>query len=179
MHDEHFVKIRQAYNDLYTSMLIKGKVPFRDTGIGTWAPTASDDVYELFKKIELNKAKNFLDLGSGDGKVVFIASLFTKAHGIEHDDWLLSTTEEMRGKLMHIPHVHKAVFVKGDFMDYDISKFDYVYWFPDKHHAKLENKFLKELNGKLILHGPFHHPEKLKKENTYDINGSLIHIFSR
>ena len=42
----------------------------RDTEVGFWGTAACDDVFELFQKINLSKFKNFIDLGSGDGKVV-------------------------------------------------------------------------------------------------------------
>jgi protein-L-isoaspartate O-methyltransferase len=177
MFPEHFVMIRQAYNDFYKDMMLQGKVPYKDTGVGHWVMSASDDAYELFKKIQLQKSKSFLDMGSGDGKVVFIASLFTNAHGIEHDDELMNHAQQMRNKLMHIPHVHKANLMKGNFMQHDLSNYDYVYWYPDKQHQQLDNKFKDELKGKLIVHGPMHHPLGLTREQTFDVNGTLMTIY--
>ena len=39
-------------------------------------PSGTQDIYDFFVKIKLERYKNFIDLGSGDGKVVLIASLF-------------------------------------------------------------------------------------------------------
>jgi hypothetical protein len=46
-------------------------------------------------------------------------------------------------------------------------------------HRGVENKLLNELNGKLILYGHHFHPEQLKKEKDFVINGTLITVYSK
>ena len=89
MNDKIFLTIKEEYDKFYRSLLKKGRLPMWSTEKGFWNSSITDDLYETFKKINLHKFKSFLDIGSGDGKVVLIASLFCKnAEGIEIDDFL-------------------------------------------------------------------------------------------
>lgn len=133
------------------------------------------EVFTLFKKLNLKKYKNFIDLGSGDGRIAHIASLFTNAKGIESDDELHAKSLEMKKKLKS-----KAEFIKGDFLKHDLSQYDIVFCFPDKPlHYGLEEKLLKELNGKFILYGPNVYPVKLKEDLKLNVDGTIVSVFSR
>jgi tRNA1(Val) A37 N6-methylase TrmN6 len=120
-------------------------------------------VFELFKKIELCKFKNFIDLGSGDGRVVLIASLFTSAAGIEYDAELHRKAVEIREKLKI-----KANLIRGDFMHHDLSKYDIIFINPDKPFNKgLERKLQSELKGILLVYNMVFSPDSMKKGRTY------------
>jgi len=156
-------KIRKEYDDFYRSLLKKGKLPMRDTEVGFWGTAAIGDVYELFKKIDLSRFKRFIDLGSGDGKVVMIASLFTSAAGVEFDRELHKKAVEIRDKLGV-----KAELICGDFLRMDISKYDIVFINPDRaFHRGVEQKLRKELKGKLIVYNLVYQPAGMKKGRTY------------
>lgn len=157
---ERYAKIKDSYNRFYNELLASGKLPLRDTGIGFWDSALSDDIWHLFNKIKLQDYKNFLDLGSGDGKVVLIASLFTNAHGIEADEELHNKAEEMKKK----HKIRKAKFTHGNYMDHDLKKYDVVFLNPDKRLTELEPKLQKELKGKLIVYNHLFHPQMMKKE---------------
>ena len=91
-----FAQIKKEYDNFYRSLLRSGKLPMRSTSKGFWNAAISDEVYEAFKRIGLHKFKNFLDIGSGDGKVVLIASLFCEnAEGIEIDNFLHNKAVEI------------------------------------------------------------------------------------
>ena len=78
-----------------------------------WNASIAGEVYEAFKKIKLNKFKNFLDIGSGDGKVVMIASLFCKnAEGIEID-------KSLHNKSVQIKNKFKIKILKGYTVQFD------------------------------------------------------------
>ena len=96
--DNQFQSIVKEYDQYYKSLLQKGRLPLKSTAKGFWGYSIAEEVYELFKKIKLEQYKSFVDLGSGDGKVVLIASLFTKAIGIEIDEELVRKSEEMKAK---------------------------------------------------------------------------------
>ena len=128
------------------------------------------DIYDFFVKIKLQQYKNFIDLGSGDGKVVLIASLFVKATGIEFDKELVKTGVKIRDELKL-----KAEFIKGDFLEHDISKYDFIFINPDKGFDKgLEEKLIKEMNGKLFVYNNIFLPRFLKKGKTYLFDGIPI-----
>ena len=147
------------------------------TAKGFWNASISDEVYEAFKKINLRTFKNFLDIGSGDGKVVLIASLFCQnAEGIEIDDFLHNRAVQMQMKF----GLNNIRFHKKDFFEHDFSKYDVLFLSPDAPLERgLENKLLKEMNGKLVHYGHHFHPGLLKKEDSFLINGTLVSLYSK
>lgn len=75
-----YLAIKSEYERFYHDLLSAGRLPLKDTGEGYWAMAVADDVYELFKRMNLQEYKSFIDIGSGDGKVALIAALFTKSN---------------------------------------------------------------------------------------------------
>ncbi|MCK4859988.1 MAG: hypothetical protein KAS87_05470, partial [Candidatus Omnitrophica bacterium] len=138
MKPQLFAEIKKEYNDFYRDLLGKGKLPLWSTGKGFWGGVIADEVYEAFKKINLHKRKSFIDLGSGDGKVVLTAALFCKrAVGIEIDNELYRKSLEMQRKL-NIPN---AIFYNNDFYEQSISEYDLVFVYPDgPMHRGMEKK---------------------------------------
>lgn len=177
MEDALFIQVKMGYDDFYRSLLKKGKLPMRSTEKGFWNASITDEVFDAFKKIKLSKFKNFLDIGSGDGKVVLIASLFCKnAEGVEIDELLHHKALEIQSKLK----ISNAAFHNKDFFEHDFSKYDVLFTAPDAPFERgLENKLLKEMNGKLIHYGHHFHPAHLKKEDSFIVNGTLVSLYSK
>lgn len=161
-----FNELKQKYDEFYKSFYDKGSIPVGDTEKGIWGAAITDHIFEFFKKIKLQNYKTFIDLGSGDGKVVLIASLFNiKATGIEFDKDLIDTSIKMRDELGL-----SAEFIKGDFLKQDLSHYDIIFINPDKgFELKLENKLLKEIKdtAKLFIYNNIFLPNILKKGKTY------------
>ncbi|MBU90185.1 hypothetical protein CMO94_01480 [Candidatus Woesearchaeota archaeon] len=176
MNDRAFAEIKKEYDNFYKDLLRKGKLPLGGTGKGFWGGVIADEVYEAFKKINLQKYKTFIDLGSGDGKVVLIAALFCeRAVGIEMDNGLFKKSMEMQMKLK-IPN---AIFHNNDFHDHSIRGFDIAFVYPDSPmHRGLEKKLLNELTGKLVHYGHHFQPQNLKPEKKILVDGNLITIYS-
>lgn len=173
--EKKFNQIQNKYFEENKKLLKKGKLPLRETSEGFWGSAVMSEVFTLFKKLDLKKYKNFLDIGSGDGRVAHIASLFTNSTGIEIDKELHNKSLEMKKKLKS-----KANFINEDFFKHDLSQYDVVFCFPDKPlHYGLEEKLLKELKGKFILYGPNVYPIKLKEDMNLNIDGTDIGIFSK
>ncbi len=161
--EEKFRQIKKEYDIFHRELLRKGQLPMGDTAVGFWGAAVPDGIFELFKEIKLQNFKNFIDLGSGDGRVVLIASLFTNAAGIEYDGDLHKKAAEIRDRLGL-----KAELMQGDFMQHDLSKQDIIFINPDKSFNKgLERKLKKELKGILIVYNVVYHPSTLKKEKIY------------
>ena len=171
-----FQLIKKEYDDFYSGILKSGKLPLWDTGAGFWNAAAEHEVYEAFKQLRLQRFNNFLDLGSGDGKVVLIASLFgVKAHGIEIDKTLVMKAVDVQKKLRL-----NATFTNGNFLEHDISKYDVLFVNPDKPMQRgLEDKLLREMKGKLIHYGHHFHPVSLKAEKVLRINDNLVTLYGR
>ena len=172
-----FAKIKEEYDNFYRSLMKRGKLPMRSTEKGFWNASPSDEVFKAFKKMNLKKFKNFLDIGSGDGKVVLIAALFCKnAEGVEIDDLLHHKAIEMQSKF----GLENAAFHNMDFMEHDFSKYDVLFLAPDSPLERgLESKLLKEMNGKLIHFGHHFHPKNLKKKDSFLVDGSMVTVYSK
>jgi hypothetical protein len=177
MDKNRFKKIKKEYDGFYKGLLSRGKLPMWGTEKGFWNASVSDEVYEAFKKLKLGTFKNFIDLGSGDGKVVLIASLFCrKAEGIEIDDLLHFKAIEMQSKL----GIKNAKFHNKDFFEHDISGYDAIFMAPDAPFERgVEDKLLNEMKGKLIHYGHHFHPRNLKKEDSFLVSGNLVSLYSK
>ena len=177
---EHIEKVKNMYQTFERFLLKNGTHLARDTGIGYWGVTNVPALQELFQHIELHKHNHLLDLGSGDGRVVLMASLFgIKATGIEFDDWLLNCSLDIKRKL-DLPHFQNARFLKDDFMKIDISPYDIIYVSPDKpFHRGLDQKLSQQLSGKLIVHSYEFLPHALRLEKELQINGEKFSIWRK
>ena len=181
MTEEYFAKIKERYDNFHRFLLANGMIPARDTGIGYWGVTPVQEVYELFKRIGLERYKSFLDLGSGDGRVVLTASLFCPdAHGIEYDEWLSNTALFIRRRIA-APHFEKTRLLQDDFMKHDLSSYDMMFTHPDKPFFRdgFESKLQRELNGVLVVHGWEFHPQHLRREDEHIINGEKFVLYRK
>jgi hypothetical protein len=177
MNNKVFAEIKEEYDNFNKALLRQGKLPLWSTGKGFWGGVIADEVYEAFKKINLQNHKSFVDLGSGDGKAVLIASLFCqRAVGIETDPQLFRKAMDTQVKL-NIPN---AIFLNNDFYDHSIADFDVAFIYPDSPmHRGLEKKISNELTGKLLHYGHHFHPETLKVENQFKVNGNLFTVYTK
>jgi len=178
MNLDKFREIREKYSEFYSLFYAKGKGTIADTEKGIWGPAGTQDVYDFFIKIKLQNYKNFLDLGSGDGKVTLIASLFgVNATGIEFDKDLIKKSIEIKNKLKL-----KVNLIQGDFLKYDLSKYDFIFINPDKgFENKLEEKLIKEMNPKAVLavYNNIFLPRFLKKGKTLWFDGIPVIIYTK
>jgi histone methylation protein DOT1 len=172
--DQKFLEIENEYSKFYNTFFKKGVMPNFSTKMGTWSAAVSDYVYSFFKDFSLEKYKSFVDLGSGDGKVVLIASLFTKAQGIEFDEKLFEKSIELQHKLRL-----NSSFVNSDFLKHDLSKYDIIFINPDKGFIEIESKLINEMKGLLIVYNSIFKPRFLKLKKTYKYEETPISIYSK
>lgn len=181
MKDENFRQIKEKYDRFQSFLLKNGKLPARDTGIGYWGVTPLSELYEFFKRFNIGQYKSFIDIGSGDGRVVLLASLFgITAHGIEYDEWLSNSALMIRRKL-DMPYFSNTKLMHDDFMKHDISRYSLVFTHPDKPFFRdgFEAKLLRELSGRLIVHGWEFHPQNMKRIEDHIINGEKFIVYKR
>ncbi|MCX6707098.1 MAG: hypothetical protein NT001_03075, partial [Candidatus Woesearchaeota archaeon] len=144
--DKMFRKILEKYQGEDSKEEQRRGNVLKDTSKGYFVPSNMKKVYDFFNMVKLEKYKSFVDLGSGDGRVVLIASLFTKSAGIESDEELYEKSRRMKKKLGL-----DAELKKGDYMDLDISKYGAVYMYPDKEFTNaINDKLKKELKGDFL-----------------------------
>jgi len=175
---DKFHTLKEKYDEFYSTFYAKGKGTVRDTAKGIWGPAGTQDVYELFVKIKLDEDDSFLDLGSGDGKVVLIASLFCKkVVGIEYDKKLVKVGEKIKKELGL-----NAEFICGDFFEHDWSEYDVIFINPDQGmHKGVEDKLLKEMkdDAKLFVYNNIFLPRFLKKGKTYWFNEIPVILYTK
>ncbi|MGM5482443.1 MAG: class I SAM-dependent methyltransferase [Nanobdellota archaeon] len=176
---QQFKEIKKRYGDFELSLLRKGKFPVKDTGLGYWGATPLSGLLEFFTKINLHQYNKFLDLGSGDGRVVLTASLFNiESHGIEADEELIDISLHYRRKLS-TPLTDKTRFLNKNFFEHNINDYDIIYTSPDKPFFRdgFEKKLTSELRGLLIVHGWEFHPNNLNKVQEYITSGEKFTIY--
>jgi len=171
-----FIQIKDEYNKFYNGLLRQGKINCRDTGIGLWGCSSPDAIFAFFKEIRLERFNNFLDLGSGDGIVVLMASLFTNAKGIEFDKELHDKAIEIKEKLGM-----DADFEKMDFNNALLSGYDFIFINPDTSFTRnsVEKKLLHEMKGILAVYNNIFTPNYLKKGDTFLHDQIPITVWSR
>lgn len=165
-------EIKKEYDSYQLGLLLKGKF-VRETSLGYYGSAPEDAVFRFFKKIKLKGS--FLDLGSGDGKVVLIAALFAKAKGIEIDEELVKDSDKMKKKLGL-----NAEFVKGNYLDHDFSSYDVLFLNPDSHFPELEKKLRREMkkDAKLVVFGSLYNPLNMKLEKSFVVDGFGFGVYS-
>jgi predicted RNA methylase len=111
-----------------------------------FVPLEKAEVEDILKKIKPEKGKIFVDLGSGDGRVVMAAAqkFGVKAVGVEIHPLLVWWAK----LLAHKKGVSNAVFYRTSFWGFDISNADYIfcYLFPgtmEKVAKKLDREAKK------------------------------------
>jgi len=107
-----------------------------------FVPTYSSDVEFFVKKLGLSSKDVFYDLGSGNGKVVFLVEKLSKAKvkGFELGLWTI-----LFSKIKKILTNSKAEFVHGSFFKANWSKATviYGYLYPPLM-GRVEEKFLND-----------------------------------
>ncbi len=171
---EGFLRIKDEYKLLHEEFLQNWPILTKHLPNGVWAPSIPKEVYKICERYADPK-KRFLDLGSGDGLVVLIASLFFKdATGIELDPEFYSISVEMRDRL----DIANANFLRKDFMDASFKGFDILYIAPDKEFTlRLENKIEKELDGILIVYSSIFQPKTLGLKETFSTKHFEVYVY--
>ena len=172
---ESFQKINTSYEQYYATLKEKGIHSHKETEKGFWLSSVSIEVFDLFRTIGLEQFNHFADLGSGDGKVALIASVFTKSTGIEFDQELVKRSIQIKEEI----GANNLRFKKGDFLEEDLSAYDILFVYPDNPLVRLEQKLLKEFRGDLIVCGGIYPPERLVKKRVVQINNAVFGIYRR
>lgn len=120
---------------------------------GLFYPTLLDELLPAFRAA-VRPGARFLDLGSGDGRVVFLAAaLGARAHGVEFDRGLDRIARTARGRLGGLIDVDRAVLKRGDFFKEDFAGYDVFFYFGSGSSAedRLLAKLRREMRRDAIL----------------------------
>ncbi|MFP4523531.1 MAG: hypothetical protein ACLFNM_03230, partial [Candidatus Woesearchaeota archaeon] len=152
-----------------------------DTKKGIFGTTDITLFVEFCEKINLASKKSFVDLGSGDGRLVLLASLYTQAIGLEFDADLIKISMQHQKKLsLRMPEVFQAKFLEQDYELFDYLHCDVLFSFADHFFTpefieKLKNEFFGTL---YVFQGVFL-PEGLKNQKKATLwlsNQTPVHV---
>lgn len=149
--------------------------PYKVTPAGMWACSEPAEVFDLFHQVELERYRHLVDLGSGDGRAVMLAALFTRATGIEADPELTRAAQEMAAGL----GLDRADFICGDCREVDLSPYDLLFIYPDKPLDWLEARLPAHWEGRLLVYGPYFKPQTLTHLRTLYAGRTLCNLWSR
>jgi hypothetical protein len=141
--DSAFKEVVSTYQRFYDSLRDRAGLPYRSTPLGMWAVSDARRVYEAFRFFRLSHYNHMAELGSGDGVVALIGSLFTRVTGYESDEELYVKALEIRDKL----NLVRASFLKQNYLEADLSPHDFLYLYPDKPFYALEERLRPTWNG--------------------------------
>ena len=166
---------------LLSDEMLKKRAFMKPTSIGYFAGARLDDIHDIFEKIHLEKYKKFIDLGSGDGRVVLMAAAYTNADGVELDDELFSTALRMQKKLGKYAALKKAVFHKKNYMtDLHLGEYDVIFINPDNPMYELGKKLHREMkkDAIFIVYNAVYAPLNMKLKKTIGVGPSAGFVYS-
>ncbi len=157
-----FKIIEELYTEYDNNREKQEKKLVYETEKGIFGTSSMQDMYDFLTTIEAKKEDVFVDLGSGDGRVVCVASLFCDAIGIEFDETLVTLSKEQAKKLES-----KATFLQQDYETYAFSKATILFCYADHFFNKeFIEKLKKEFTGSLYIYQGTFFPEGVKKGKT-------------
>jgi len=132
-----------------------------------FVPTSHEKVKKMIDMVDLKEHERFIDLGSGDGRLVLAATQHCKhATGVEISPLLYwtSRTQQLR------KHIKNATFIRDTLWNIDLASYDVVsIYFIPHWMKKLEKKIKQEMKpGSRIISHAFTFPgwRYQKKDDT-------------
>lgn len=127
---------------------------FSDLKGAPFVPTASKKIKEILKQANLKKDQVFLELGSGDGRVVreAVKDYYVQGIGIDVNPFLIILSK-IFARIQKIPNIE---FLRLNIFNYNFKFADVIFMFMlPKTINKLKKKFLDECKkGTLVIsHG--------------------------
>lgn len=120
----------------------------------------------MFEILSPKKGKLFLDLGSGDGRVVsYFSKKGIKSYGIEINP-LLYFVSKLKTRNLKNAHIKL-----GDYWKEDFSRYDYIaVWVFPHTLDRLEKKFLREMRkGSFVVSNHYQFKNWKCKKSKNDI----------
>ncbi len=116
---------------------------------GLFYPSLLEELLPAFRRY-LQPGKKFLDLGSGDGRVLFLANVLgSDATGVEYDGRLVKVTRTAQESLGRLVDARRLHVVQGDFFELPWSGYDVVFYFDQSsfEQDRLREKIRTELDS--------------------------------
>jgi len=168
MTEKNAQKIIEYFSDLD---LERGNI-VRDTEKGIFGVSDISITNKFFEKINLNETNRFIDLGSGDGRINILASVYCQSTGIEIDKPLIEESKKhskklFENKILEEKELERLKFIEGDYEEFDYSKVNIIFSFADHFFTeKFISKLKKDFKGILYVYQGVFLPEGVKKGRT-------------
>jgi SAM-dependent methyltransferase len=123
----------------------------RDKGL--FYPSLLEELLPAFERY-LAPGVSFLDLGSGDGRAVFLARVLgAHATGIEYDGNLVELSRRALAALAEVVDPDGVSLVQGDFFETSWAGFDVIYYFDLSSFAqqRVRDKLRREMDPGAVL----------------------------
>lgn len=121
--------------------------------IPPYVPSRLKNIKKVMEEIGIGPGTKFIDLGSGDGRIVFLArSLGAEATGIDINPYLIFFC-----RFLNFFRRRKAKFILGSYGKHDLSGYNavFIYLFPEVA-LRLEEKIFSELpKGSVVIVNTF------------------------
>ncbi|MCF8035008.1 MAG: protein-L-isoaspartate O-methyltransferase [Desulfarculaceae bacterium] len=148
---------------------------YKVTPAGMWTCSQTHEVHQLLSNLDLSPYRHLADLGSGDGRVVLLASLFLPATGLEADPELVAASQKMAAGL----GLSQARFFCADCRQADLSPYDLMFIYPDKPLDWLVERLPPDWPGSLLVYGPYFQPSGLRHLRTLYAGETLCTMWHR
>ena len=134
-----------------------------------------NELFDFLNNLDL-KNKKFIDLGSGNGNIVFqFAKMGYESYGVEIDPFLIFLSRLRAGNYKN------AVFIKSDIFKINLQNFGIVYIYQlASINKKLLLKFKDELQkGSIIISHRFTFPDDDKIKLIKIIGENIFNIYQK
>ena len=123
------------------------------TDKGAFYPAVLHEVLLPFREF-VGPGKRFLDLGSGDGRITFLANILgADATGIEFDRNLINVSENALQRLEGIVDEDRIHFIQSDFFKIPWSDYDVIFYYDQSsfEQERVREKLIAELSPEAML----------------------------
>lgn len=140
---------------LYYGEMTRRKLFGKGTQEGSWLQSRIDRLFEIMELLNLPKGKKFIDLGSGDGRAVIIASIFgLNATGYEADNELFLFGLDMERKILGSNG--SVDFRNRDFLkdpNLNIKEYDVIFYYTagSEDEERMFMKIVTEMRNDSLL----------------------------
>lgn len=120
---------------------------------GVFYPSHLRKILPALREV-VSPGKRFLDLGSGDGRVVFLANVLgADATGIEFDAALIAGSRKALAELEGVVDRERLHLIEGDFFTLPWSNYDIIFYYDQSsfEQERVRKKLIAELPAQAVL----------------------------
>jgi len=144
---EKLYRMREIINEELRNFSVEQLRLYKQPGTA-FIPSSMIDAYQALKSLNLSRGSKLLDVGAGDGTVLFVATLLGyEAVGYENNSALIELFEAVKKRLTSegIGNFDNAEVKLGNVLDADFSEYDVIYNYKGGLSNENEERLKEEL----------------------------------